>query len=286
MANGHSLNQAHHHQHNQSSPKNATAVKSEPTNQLQHHHQQQLNAHLHHGTMILTNGNGHQQLPISSAQSIIVTTGGVDGGQQQQQQQFAKQIHIKNELLEQNTVTQILQQQQSLSGDVIHIKSDSNGGGNAMRVKSEPIDPLPPLASPAGQMVMSAAATGNADADQSPPQSTVISLAPAQPYPSNGTGSTQLAFASPSYDLSGAGQYAVQVCLQRVASENLLNIFSSCLGKRFHGFSAIRHCHADSYTKYKWWHSILDHRLHNLPRVLSQRNNSQWFATATVGGFT
>lgn len=88
-------------------------------------------------------------------------------------------------------------------------------------IKAEPLDPMPPLASPAtGVMdsvsvntstgVSSVSISGDKirDMDASPP-ATVISLAPAQPYP---RATTQLTFATaPAYDLTASGQYTVQV---------------------------------------------------------------------------
>lgn len=97
------------------------------------------------------------------------------------------------------------------SGDV-HIKSEPLTQATVLHpsevhIKSEPLDPLPPLASPAQMVdVLSAGVDRTRELEPSPP-ATVISLAPAQPYPPS---ATQLTFA-PTYDLSGTGQYAVQV---------------------------------------------------------------------------
>lgn len=88
-------------------------------------------------------------------------------------------------------------------------------------IKAEPeLDPMPPIAAPANVMDTTGASSGVTslttvtsaekirDLEGSPP-ATVISLAPAQPYP---RGATQLTFATPTYDISGNGQYTVQVC--------------------------------------------------------------------------
>lgn len=81
-------------------------------------------------------------------------------------------------------------------------------------IKAEPLDPMPPLASPATGLETVSTSTASVssgdkmrDMGASPP-ATVISLAPAQPYP---RAATQLTFAAPAYDLSGGGQYTVQV---------------------------------------------------------------------------
>jgi hypothetical protein len=73
---------------------------------------------------------------------------------------------------------------------------------NEVHIKSEPLDPLPPLASPAMVEVISGGVDRNRDLEPSPP-ATVISLTPAQPYP--------LTFSAPIYDIGGTGQYTVQV---------------------------------------------------------------------------
>ena len=80
-------------------------------------------------------------------------------------------------------------------------------------IKAEPLDPMPPLASPATAMdVVTSGVTSVSSAEkmrelEGSPPATVISLAPAQPYPR-----AQLTFATPAYDISGSGgQYTVQV---------------------------------------------------------------------------
>lgn len=81
-------------------------------------------------------------------------------------------------------------------------------------IKAEPLDPMPPLASPANAMdVATSGVTTVSTADkmrelEGSPPATVISLAPAQPYP---RATAQLTFATPAYDISGSGQYTVQV---------------------------------------------------------------------------
>lgn len=74
-------------------------------------------------------------------------------------------------------------------------------------MKSEPMDPMPPLASPATVVVdqnsgaVNGVVTSNSDKNcelEPSPPATVISLAPAQPYP---PGTTQLTFATPAYDI-------------------------------------------------------------------------------------
>jgi len=84
---------------------------------------------------------------------------------------------------------------------------------SSISVKEEPIDSMPPLASPATvvNVVSSANCKGDdkqqqRDLEPSPP-ATVISLAPAQPYPTD----TQLTFAAPPYDIEASGPYTVQV---------------------------------------------------------------------------
>lgn len=79
-------------------------------------------------------------------------------------------------------------------------------------IKTEPLDPMPPLASPATVMdAVSTAAVSSSDKNmrdmEASPPATVISLAPAQPYPRG----AQLTFATPAYDLTSTGQYTVQV---------------------------------------------------------------------------
>lgn len=82
-------------------------------------------------------------------------------------------------------------------------------------IKAEPLDPMPPLASPANAMdVVTSGVTTVSSAEkmreleQGSPPATVISLAPAQPYP---RATAQLTFATPAYDITGSGQYTVQV---------------------------------------------------------------------------
>jgi hypothetical protein len=79
---------------------------------------------------------------------------------------------------------------------------------NDVHIKSEPLDPLPPAASPVTMVdVIQTGVDRSRDLEPSPP-ATVISLAPAQPYQ---PGTTQLTFAAPAYDIGGTGQYTVQV---------------------------------------------------------------------------
>lgn len=79
---------------------------------------------------------------------------------------------------------------------------------NDVHIKSEPLDPLPPAASPVTMVdVIATGIDRSRDLEPSPP-ATVISLAPAQPYQ---PGTAQLTFAAPAYDISGTGQYTVQV---------------------------------------------------------------------------
>ena len=82
-------------------------------------------------------------------------------------------------------------------------------------IKAEPLDPMPPLASPANAMdvVQTAGVTAVSSAEkmrelEASPPATVISLVPAQPYPR-----AQLTFATPAYDIASSGQYTVQVSL-------------------------------------------------------------------------
>lgn len=91
-------------------------------------------------------------------------------------------------------------------------------------IKNEPLDPMPPLASPVTVVDGIAAVNGVSvvsladkirEQDSSPP-TTVISLAPAQPYSTAATQLTpaQLTFATPAYDIAAHnGQYTVQVSL-------------------------------------------------------------------------
>lgn len=79
---------------------------------------------------------------------------------------------------------------------------------NDVHIKSEPLDPLPPAASPVTMVdVIATGVDRSRDLEPSPP-ATVISLAPAQPYQ---PGTTQLTFAPAAYDIGGTGQYTVQV---------------------------------------------------------------------------
>ncbi|KAI1287614.1 Protein grainyhead [Halotydeus destructor] len=81
-------------------------------------------------------------------------------------------------------------------------------------IKTEPLDPMPPLASPANVVDVVDANNCVSLADKcrndqdGSPPATVISLAPAEPYL---RGATQLTFATPAYDLASNGQYTVQV---------------------------------------------------------------------------
>ena len=135
---------------------------------------------------LVANGNDN------TSQTIIVTTSDTNQnqitGQNGQAVMHSNDVHIKNEPITQATV--------------LH--------PNEVHIKSEPIDPLPPLASPAQMVDVHPAGVDRSRELEPSPPTTVISLAPAQPYPPNAA--TQLTFAAPTYDLSGAGQYAVQVC--------------------------------------------------------------------------
>ncbi|KAJ6218222.1 hypothetical protein RDWZM_009379 [Blomia tropicalis] len=134
---------------------------------------------------LVANGNDN------TSQTIIVTTSDTNQnqitGQNGQAVMHSNDVHIKNEPITQATV--------------LH--------PNEVHIKSEPIDPLPPLASPAQMVDVHPAGVDRSRELEPSPPTTVISLAPAQPYPPNAA--TQLTFAAPTYDLSGAGQYAVQV---------------------------------------------------------------------------
>ena len=149
------------------------------------------NAKIDRNHLILTPNETLVTNDENATQTIIVTTSGESGQtnltQNGQAVLHSNDVHIKTEPLNQTTV--------------LH--------PNEVHIKSEPLDPLPPLASPA-QMIdgIPAGVDRSRELEPSPP-ATVISLAPAQPYPPN---AAQLTFATPTYDLSGAGQYAVQVC--------------------------------------------------------------------------
>lgn len=136
-----------------------------------------------------------QQLIVSSADSLVSNGDG--------------QTILVTSSLDGSTTTS--NGQAVLHGNEVHIKSEPQATvlhPNEVHIKSEPLDPLPPLASPAQMIdVLPAGVVDRSrELEQSPP-ATVISLAPAQPYPPNSA--TQLTFA-PTYDLSG-GQYSVQV---------------------------------------------------------------------------
>ncbi|CAG2110231.1 unnamed protein product [Medioppia subpectinata] len=94
------------------------------------------------------------------------------------------------------------------AGDNHHHNNTSVLHHNEVHIKSEPLDPLPPVASPVQMVdVIASGVDRNRDLEPSPP-ATVISLAPAQPYQ---PGTTQLTFAAPTYDIATTGQYTVQV---------------------------------------------------------------------------
>ena len=153
--------------------------------------------------------NGHtspqNNLKIEKNNHLIVTS--ADNGLANGNNNSGQTIIVTSDA-SQNLTTQ--NGQAVLHSNDVHIKSESIQQAtvlhpNEVHIKSEPLDPLPPLASPA-QMID---VDRTRELEPSPP-ATVISLAPAQPYPPNAT--TQLTFATPTYDLSGTGQYAVQVC--------------------------------------------------------------------------
>ncbi|XP_017488916.1 PREDICTED: protein grainyhead-like, partial [Rhagoletis zephyria] len=155
---------------------------------------------------LVTNGDGQQTILVtSSLDGSVVTTSTITSNgqpvhQQQQQQQQHTEVHIKSEHLPQHQ-----QQQQQQSATVLSHPGESG----LVHIKSEPLDPLPPLASPAQMVdVLPAGVVDRSRELQQSPPATVISLAPAQPYPPNSA--TQLTFAPTTYDLSG-GQYSVQV---------------------------------------------------------------------------
>lgn len=148
--------------------------------------------------------NSHQQqqqhqLIVSSAESLVSNGDG-------------QTILVTSSLDGSTTTTN----GQAVHGNDVRIKSIKSEPqatvlhANEVHIKSEPLDPLPPLASPAQMIdVLPAGVVDRSrELEQSPP-ATVISLAPAQPYPPNSA--SQLTFAPTTYDLSG-GQYSVQVC--------------------------------------------------------------------------
>lgn len=124
--------------------------------------------------------------------------------------------------------------------------------GASVNIKEEPLDSMPPLASPATVVnVVSATTTPNGadkqrELEPSPP-TTVISLAPAQPYPA---ATTQLTFAAPGYDITEtSGPYTVQVTKAFTCfhySNTLLVLLSMSKKVNIH-----THTHTlASYTKY------------------------------------
>ncbi|XP_075586404.1 grainy head isoform X7 [Dermatophagoides farinae] len=196
------------------------------------------------GTVTIAGSGGQQQesQPTTTnnngqSQTIIVTTTPSQQHSQQQLQNGQQRttasvlhgtelVHIKTEPT--STTGTILQQTNDNS--VVHIKPESTTASTAtttvlqhvnevVHIKNEPLDTLPPLSSP-GQMVDVISANNvdhSRELEPSPP-ATVISLAPAQPYPPNNNNNnnnnatpTQLTFATSAYDLSGNGQYALQV---------------------------------------------------------------------------
>ena len=123
---------------------------------------------------------------------------------------------LQNGQLQDISVAHQQQQQTIVLSDAKEYAQLSNSAvlqQHEIYIKTEPLDPMPPLASPATviDVVNANNVVSLADKirehDSSPP-ATVISLAPAQPY---SAGATQLTFATPAYDISHNGQYAVQV---------------------------------------------------------------------------
>lgn len=170
-------------------------------------------------------GNNGQSTPgqqsNQSQQTIIVTTGQSGNQNNQLNTQNGQtvlhgaEVHIKTEPITHSataTIAATVLQQQQQQNDRIKTEPMSTTvlqHSNEVHIKTEPIDSLPPLASPAQMVdVISANVDHSRELEPSPP-ATVISLAPAQPYPPNGP--TQLTFATPTYDITGNGQYAVQV---------------------------------------------------------------------------
>lgn len=193
---------------------------------------QPLNVKIEKNHLIVTTTNGDSvnngqptsgQQPNQSQQTIIVTTGQPGNQNNQLNTQNGQtvlhgaEVHIKTEPITHSAAAiaaTVLQQQQQQND---RIKTESMSATttavlqhpNEVHIKTEPIDSLPPLASPAQMVdVISANVDHSRELEPSPP-ATVISLAPAQPYPPNGP--TQLTFATPTYDITGNGQYAVQV---------------------------------------------------------------------------
>lgn len=124
--------------------------------------------------------------------------------------------NLRQQLVVTNGDTTIITTSEAKEYSISHNNNQSNAvlQPHEIYIKAEPLDPMPPLASPATGLdtVSTSAASVSSgdkmrDMDSSPP-ATVISLAPAQPYP---RATTQLTFAAPAYDLSGTGQYTVQV---------------------------------------------------------------------------
>lgn len=174
---------------------------------------------------LVSNGN--------DGQAIIVTTNQnnqLAAARNGQAVLHSNEVHIKSESINQTTAvlhpsevhikSEPLSQATVLHPSEVHLKSELGQTTtqtvlhpSEVHLKSEQIDTLPPLASPAQMVdVIPTGVDRSRELEPSPP-ATVISLAPAQPYTPNGT---QLTFATQGYDLSGAGQYAVQVGAQHI----------------------------------------------------------------------
>ena len=217
------------------------------------------------GDNLVTNGD-------STSQAIIVTTNqnnplAVRNGQALL---HSNEVHIKSEPIDQTSVlhpsevhikNEPLTLTSVLHPSEVHIKNEPLTPttvlhANEVHLKAEQIDSLPPLASPAQMVdVIPAGVDRSRELEPSPP-ATVISLAPAQPYTPNGT---QLTFATPGYDLSGTGQYSVQVSI------------TSLIRKRVQFFVQAGEC-GTSVCCYSGWcssqyqrrHSVSHDRLHHI----------------------
>lgn len=188
------------------------------------------------GTITTTNNNG-QTIIVATSQPPQQSQGQGNPNQSNQLTQQngqsllhtsslnntnSNEVHIKTESIGRSITTILhrndLHHQQIKNEQQINSQKQSQQNANdstavlhtnEVHIKTEPIDSLPPLASPAQMVdVIPANVDHSRELEPSPP-ATVISLAPAQPYPSNAQ--TQLTFATPTYDLTANGQYAVQV---------------------------------------------------------------------------
>lgn len=194
-------------------PLASPAIDSSVNNSSQQHHSDQQQLYFISSELVPQmnkSNNSHSSSPESKDDNRQINSEQVNGNHSPSDKNLRQQLVVTN------GDTTIITTSEAKEYSISHNNNQSSAvlQPHEIYIKAEPLDPMPPLASPATGLDTVSTSTASVssgdkmrDMDASPP-ATVISLAPAQPYP---RATTQLTFAAPAYDLSGTGQYTVQV---------------------------------------------------------------------------